>query len=168
MFQLASQLLSTVASLPTLHHKLLGKNKSAEIRLPWSINRNPVLRFADSSTRARKELSLIRFIDDQERLSFLTELAKKVNKPASQDAYVYALVAASDVKLRLQDFSGAREDLNIAESILDTFDSVETEVHASFYRTNASYYQVISCLICTQLSPFLCCLSLTLFALGQS
>ena len=114
--------------------------------------------------RARTELSLIRFIDDQERLSFLTELSKKVNKPASQDAYVYALVAASDVKLRLEDFSGAREDLNIAESILDTFDSVETEVHASFYRTNASFYQVIDCPICTTASPFPCCRSLTLFA----
>jgi 26S proteasome regulatory subunit N9 len=88
--------------------------------------------------------SLTGFLDDQERLVFLTELAKKVNKPLSQDAYVYALVAASEVKLRLQDYTGARKDLDVAESILDTFDSVETEVHASFYRTNASYYQVIS------------------------
>ncbi|KAL8677891.1 MAG: hypothetical protein Q9224_007156, partial [Gallowayella concinna] len=79
--------------------------------------------------------------DDQERLSFLTDLATKVNKPASQDAYVYALVVASDVKLRLQDLAGARRDLDTAESILDSFDSVETEVHATFYRTNASYYQ---------------------------
>ncbi|KAL8930394.1 MAG: hypothetical protein Q9172_000103 [Xanthocarpia lactea] len=79
--------------------------------------------------------------DDQERLSFLTDLTSKVNKPASQDAYVYALVAASDVKLRLQDLAGARKDLDTAESILDSFDSVETEVHATFYRTNASYYQ---------------------------
>jgi 26S proteasome regulatory subunit N9 len=64
-----------------------------------------------------------------------------VNKPSSQDAYVYALVAASKVKLRLHDIEGARKDLNKAETILDTFDSVETEVHATFYRTNASYYQ---------------------------
>ncbi|KAL8658945.1 MAG: hypothetical protein Q9226_000683 [Calogaya cf. arnoldii] len=79
--------------------------------------------------------------DVQERLSFLTDLTTKVNKPASQDAYVFALVAASDVKLRLQDLAGARKDLDTAESILDSFDSVETEVHATFYRTNASYYQ---------------------------
>lgn len=80
-------------------------------------------------------------IDDQERLSFLTDLTAKVNKPSSQDAYVYALVATSDVKLRLQDFSDARKDLDVAEKILDTFDSVETEVHATFYRINASYHQ---------------------------
>ncbi|MCJ1402044.1 26S proteasome regulatory subunit [Xylographa trunciseda] len=79
--------------------------------------------------------------DDRERLTFLTDLTEKVNKPSSQDAYVYSLVAASEVKLRLQDYDDARKDLNKAESILDTFDSVETEVHASFYRTNASYYQ---------------------------
>ncbi|MCJ1411738.1 26S proteasome regulatory subunit [Ptychographa xylographoides] len=79
--------------------------------------------------------------DDHERLTFLTDLTDKVDKPASQDAYVYSLVAASEVKLRLQDFDGARKDLNKAESILDTFDSVETEVHATFYKTNATYFQ---------------------------
>ena len=80
--------------------------------------------------------------DDSERLSFLRDLTKKVNKPSSQDAYVYALVAAAEVKLRLHDLSSARKDLDTAESILDNFDSVETEVHATFYRINASYYQV--------------------------
>ena len=82
--------------------------------------------------------------DDKDRLEFFTDLAKKVNKPASQDAYVYALVAVAEVKLRLQDFGGARKDLDTAESILDTFDSIETEVHAAFYRINASYYQANS------------------------
>ena len=80
--------------------------------------------------------------DDNERLSFLRDLTKKVNKSSSQDAYVYALVAAAEVKLRLHDLSSARKDLDTAESILDSFDSVETEVHATFYRINAGYYQV--------------------------
>ena len=80
--------------------------------------------------------------DENERLNFLTDLTKKVNRPSSQDAYVYALVAAAEVKLRLRNLSGAHKDLDTAESILDTFDSVETEVHATFYRVNASYYQV--------------------------
>ncbi|MCJ1338483.1 26S proteasome regulatory subunit [Bachmanniomyces sp. S44760] len=79
--------------------------------------------------------------DDHHRLALLTRLTEKVNKPSSQDAYVYALVATSEVKLRLEDLDDARKDLDKAESILDTFDSVETEVHASFYRTNASYYE---------------------------
>ena len=51
-------------------------------------------------------------------------------------------MAVASVKLQLQDFVGARKDLDEAERILDTFDSVETVVHASFYRINADYYHV--------------------------
>ena len=87
---------------------------------------------------------LILVPDDQEKLKFLTALAEKVNKPASQDAYVYALVEVASVKLRLLDSAGARKDLDTAERILDTFDSVETVVHATFYRVNADYYQAQS------------------------
>ncbi|MCJ1457908.1 26S proteasome regulatory subunit [Mycoblastus sanguinarius] len=116
---------------------------SASQRLP--LFRNFILSFAEKINQLKfVSLGLLaasRCSDDNERLSFLTDLAKKVNKPASQDAYVYALVAASEVKLRLQDFIDARKDLDTAESILDTFDSVETEVHATFYRINATYYQ---------------------------
>jgi len=82
------------------------------------------------------------FSDSQERLSFLEGVAKKVNNPNSQDAYVYATVAVAAVKLELKDLDGARKDLDKAEKILDNFDSVETIVHAAFYRVNAEYYQV--------------------------
>jgi 26S proteasome regulatory subunit N9 len=81
-------------------------------------------------------------IDSQERLSFLTAVANKVNNPNSQDAYVYATVAVATVKLELKDLEGARKDLDKSEKILDGFDSVETIVHAAFYRVNAEYYQV--------------------------
>lgn len=97
-------------------------------------------RFAESDA-SQKKFHTDSIVADSERLTFLTELARKVNKPSSQDAYVYALVAAAEVKLRLQDLDGARQDLDTAETILDTFDSVETEVHATFYRINATYYQ---------------------------
>ncbi|KAL8812361.1 MAG: hypothetical protein Q9223_000604 [Gallowayella weberi] len=116
---------------------------SASQRLP--LYRRFILSFSEKINQLRFVslglLAATQCSDDQERLSFLTDLATKVNKPASQDAYVYALVVASDVKLRLQDLAGARKDLDTAELILDSFDSVETEVHATFYRTNASYYQ---------------------------
>jgi len=78
--------------------------------------------------------------DNQERLTFLTSLAERVNKPSSQDAFVYATVAVARVNLELKDFDGARKRLDQAEGILDSFDSVETVVHASFYRVNADYY----------------------------
>lgn len=80
--------------------------------------------------------------EDKDRLKFFTELTKKVDKPSSQDAYIYSLAALADVKLQLKELEEAKKDLEKAESILDTFDAVETEVHAAFYRTNARYYQV--------------------------
>lgn len=46
------------------------------------------------------------------------------------------------MKLELKDLEGARKELEKSEKVLDGFDSVETIVHAAFYRTNAEYYQV--------------------------
>lgn len=69
-------------------------------------------------------------------------MTKKVDNENSQDAKVYASVAVARVKLSLNDLDAARTDLDEAERILDSFDSVETIVHASFYDASASYYQV--------------------------
>ena len=92
-------------------------------------------------------------IDDQERLSFLTSLADKVNKPDSQDAYIYALADVADVKQRLQDLDGAKKDLEMCQRVLGAFDSVETVVHASFYEVNADYYHVSnSFLVCKMIN----------------
>jgi 26S proteasome regulatory subunit N9 len=54
-------------------------------------------------------------------------------------------VAVATVKLELKDLEGTRKDLDKSEKILDGFDSVETIVHAAFYRVNAEYYQVCQC-----------------------
>lgn len=67
-----------------------------------------------------------------------------MNKPDSQDAHVYALADVADVKLRLKDLDGAQKDLEACQKTLDSFDSVETVVHASFYKRNADYYHVRS------------------------
>lgn len=80
--------------------------------------------------------------DDQERLGFLTSLASKVDTADTQDAYVYALADVANVKLSLKDLEGAQKDLATCQRVLDTFDSVETVVHASFYKVNADYYNV--------------------------
>ena len=89
-----------------------------------------------------KPVSANRTADDKSRLKFLEALAAKVNKPSSQDAYVYATVAVANILLRLDDYDAARKKLDECEKILDTFDSVETVVHAAFYKTNAEYFQV--------------------------
>ncbi|GLI75885.1 26S proteasome regulatory subunit [Penicillium ochrochloron] len=67
-------------------------------------------------------------------------LSNKVNKPESQDAYVYALADVANVKLRVPDLDSAQKDLAACQKVLDSFDSVETVVHASFYKVNADYY----------------------------
>ncbi|KAI1412695.1 hypothetical protein F5Y13DRAFT_41651 [Hypoxylon sp. FL1857] len=79
--------------------------------------------------------------DDQERLTFLTDLAKKVDNENSQDAFVYASTAVARVQLDLRDLESSRKNLDKAERILDSFDSVETKVHAAFYQVNADYYK---------------------------
>lgn len=82
-------------------------------------------------------------------MEFLTSLAAKVNKPDSKDAYVYGTVEVARVKLLLRDMEGSRKALDDAEKHLETFDSVESVVHASFYRVNADYYNVHAPLVTT-------------------
>ena len=65
-----------------------------------------------------------------------------MNKPASQDAYIYATVEVASIELQLGHYEGARKKLDECERILDSFNLVETVVHASFYCTNADYYKV--------------------------
>ncbi|KAH8701696.1 putative proteasome regulatory particle subunit [Talaromyces proteolyticus] len=118
-------------------------SESAPQRLP--IFKSFILTFADRINQLKfVSLGLMASTqckDDQERLAFLTSLANRVDKADSQDAYVYAVADVAGVKLRLQEFDGARKDLDKSQKILDGFDSVETIVHASFYKVNADYYQ---------------------------
>lgn len=118
-------------------------DESASQRLPYY--RSFILTFADKINQLRLVTLALRAAeqckDSQERLTFLTAVANKVNNPNSQDAYVYATVAVARVKLELKDQEGARKDLEKSEKVLDGFDSVETIVHAAFYRINAEYYQ---------------------------
>ncbi|RKF72384.1 putative 26S proteasome regulatory subunit rpn9 [Golovinomyces cichoracearum] len=116
---------------------------SRPLRLP--LYKTFILKFADKInqlklvTLALNAASQCR--DSQERLTFLNSVSTKVNKPSSQDAFIYVTAAVATVKLELNDLDGARKDLDISEKILENFDSVETIVYAAFYRVNADYYQ---------------------------
>ncbi|RAL61991.1 hypothetical protein DID88_002480 [Monilinia fructigena] len=122
---------------------ILQQQRSASQRLP--LYKTFILTFADKINQLKLVTLALSAAsqckESQERLSFLEAVAKKVDNPNSQDAYVYATVAVATVKLELQDQNGARKDLDKSEKILDGFDSVETIVHAAFYRVNAEYYQ---------------------------
>jgi 26S proteasome regulatory subunit N9 len=86
-------------------------------------------------------------IDINEKFEFMTSIVEKVNTPATQEAYVYAVVETASLKLLLGELEGVRKDLDAASKILDTFDSIDTIIHASFYRVNSEYYSVNSFLI---------------------
>ena len=91
---------------------------------------------------------------DEDRLTFVSALADRVKKskapegteqsaePVSQDAYVYATVEAASIQLRLEEFDEAKKKLDECEQMLESFDFVETIVHASFYRISAEYHKV--------------------------
>ena len=80
--------------------------------------------------------------DNNEALEFMTGIVEKVKTPATQDAYVYALVETASIKLLLGDGETVRKDLDAASKILDTFDSIDNVIHAAFYRVNADYFSV--------------------------
>ncbi|KAI0404066.1 hypothetical protein F4802DRAFT_568792 [Xylaria palmicola] len=117
--------------------------KSEPQRLPFF--KVFILKFADKINQLKLvDLGLkaaTQCRNERERLTFLTDLAKKVDHENSQDAFVYATVAVARGELYLHDVKAARRDLDRAEKILETFDSVETKVHAAFYQVNAEYYK---------------------------
>ncbi|KAI1175314.1 hypothetical protein F4777DRAFT_337175 [Nemania sp. FL0916] len=123
--------------------EFFAEPKSESQRLPFF--KVFILRFADKINQLKLvDLGLqaaTQCKNDKERLAFLTDLTKKVDHENSQDAFVYATVALARVEMLVRDAAGSRRDLDRAEKILDSFDSVETKVHAAFYQTNADYYK---------------------------
>ncbi|ORX97707.1 PCI-domain-containing protein [Basidiobolus meristosporus CBS 931.73] len=81
------------------------------------------------------------FQDFQEAIQFLSPLTERVNTPETQDAYVLAIMETASFKLLLNDLDGTKEAMDESEKILESFDSVETIIHASFYRVSAQYYK---------------------------
>ena len=81
-------------------------------------------------------------LDTNEAKEFMTNIAEKVNTPATRDAYVYALVETASLKLLIGERETVRKDLDAANKILDSFDSIDKVIHAAFYRVNADYYSV--------------------------
>ncbi|KAL2397069.1 putative 26S proteasome regulatory subunit rpn9 [Exophiala dermatitidis] len=120
-----------------------SKPESTSQRLP--IYNTFIISFADKINQlklVKLGLSASEQIkDDNERSQFLQTLAERVDKPDSEEAYVYTITELASVYLRLGETSKAREQLDKAQKTLDQFDFVENVVHAAFYRVNADYFQ---------------------------
>ncbi|CAG8455222.1 8328_t:CDS:2 [Paraglomus brasilianum] len=81
------------------------------------------------------------FNDNNEALAFLTSLVERVSKPETQDVYVLAVMETAFKKLLLGDLEGTKKAIDESQKILDTFDSVETVIYASFYRVSADFHK---------------------------
>lgn len=79
--------------------------------------------------------------NQEDALTFMQSLAKQVDHPASNDAFVFATIEAARIKLLLGDVDGARELTQKAGTTLDTFDSVDPIIHAAYYRVSADYHK---------------------------
>ncbi|PWN51740.1 hypothetical protein IE53DRAFT_37763 [Violaceomyces palustris] len=77
--------------------------------------------------------------DPTKALAFLEDLAITVDSPESQDAFVFTTMEAAHYKLLLRDVEGPKAAMDKCGKILDTFDAVETGVHASYYRVRGDY-----------------------------
>lgn len=81
------------------------------------------------------------YSNQEDALIFMESLAKQVEHPSSKDAFVFATIEAARVRLLLGNTDGAKQSIQKAGEALDEFDSVDTIIHASYYRISADYHK---------------------------
>ncbi|KAI8063183.1 hypothetical protein BC940DRAFT_307765 [Gongronella butleri] len=79
--------------------------------------------------------------DAQGSVDFLQHIIEKVNTSESQDVYVLAVMEAAHFQLLLGQVEQVKKVIESSEKILDSFDSVETDIYAAFYRVSAEYHK---------------------------
>lgn len=82
------------------------------------------------------------FSDPSAAHSFLDNLATSMDTEETQEAFVFATMEAAHFKLILGNVDGTKEAMDKCSKVLDTFNTVERDVHASFYRVCGDYYKV--------------------------
>ncbi|KAL8278243.1 hypothetical protein RQP46_009416 [Phenoliferia psychrophenolica] len=81
------------------------------------------------------------FTDGNQGLEFLTTLTTTLDTPKTREAFVLASMESAHFKLLLGDNEGTKEAMDKCEKILDSLDSVDLAVHASFYRVSGDYFK---------------------------
>jgi 26S proteasome regulatory subunit N9 len=82
------------------------------------------------------------YTDPSAALEFLSKLSTKMDTYESQEAYVFATMEAAHFKLIVGDVDGTKEAMDKCGKTLDTFNTVEKDVHASYYRVCGDFYKV--------------------------
>jgi 26S proteasome regulatory subunit N9 len=80
-------------------------------------------------------------VDPAAAIVFLTEIAEKVKD--EKDIYVMAIMEAAHYKLVTGDLDGTLKSIEESEKLLDALNSVDSSIHASFYRVYADYDKVM-------------------------
>ncbi|KAH9476676.1 putative 26S proteasome regulatory subunit rpn9 [Psilocybe cubensis] len=74
--------------------------------------------------------------------NFLTALLSRIDKETAPEAHVILLTAIAKAKLLFGDQQGTKTDIDAAQKILDSLDSVENSVNAAYYRVAADYFKM--------------------------
>lgn len=85
---------------------------------------------------------MVRMLDPNEILGFLSSLLTRIDKTEHPAAYVLALSSLAHSKLVYGDMVGTKTDIDACSKILDDLDGVETNVNAAYYGVAADYYKV--------------------------
>ncbi|KAF9918736.1 26S proteasome regulatory subunit [Lobosporangium transversale] len=80
--------------------------------------------------------------DHTQAREFLKTLTEKVNKDETRDAYVLAKMEQSHFGLLLGDLDSTKKDLEECSKLLDSFDSVDPHINASYLRVSADFYKI--------------------------
>ncbi|OAD77652.1 hypothetical protein PHYBLDRAFT_108812 [Phycomyces blakesleeanus NRRL 1555(-)] len=81
------------------------------------------------------------FKDPNDAVEFLEILVTKVDKPDTKDVHVHAVMEAANFKLKLNQLDQVKKAIDSSEKTLESLDSVDTAIYASFYRVSAAYYK---------------------------
>ncbi|ORY98016.1 hypothetical protein BCR43DRAFT_490727 [Syncephalastrum racemosum] len=79
--------------------------------------------------------------DVKESVQFLNDVSSKVDTPETKDVHVLMRMETAHYQLKLNEIDTVKDAIDSSSKILDQFDSVETVIHASFYRVSTEYYK---------------------------
>ncbi|KAJ1925086.1 26S proteasome regulatory subunit [Tieghemiomyces parasiticus] len=103
--------------------------------LDWEKKMNPVKSVLIALTVARQ------YHDYQRALDLLQEIQGNLDHDDTRDAMILAHLEAGHFYLLMGNLDATAEAMEKAEKTLDTFNTVDPVIHASFYRVSADYYK---------------------------
>ncbi|KJA26588.1 hypothetical protein HYPSUDRAFT_132678 [Hypholoma sublateritium FD-334 SS-4] len=94
------------------------------------------LRLAELGVKVAKDID-----NPQFHLAFLTSLLSRIDTAKAPEAHVLLLASIAHAKLLYGDLEGTKSDMDAAQKILDTLETVESTVNGAYYGVAADYYK---------------------------